>query len=54
VDISRRLEGDRATPKQIQVQFNALTQLSQLNILFFVEFQRTLQMDILTGEIADV
>lgn len=54
VDISRRLEGDRATPKQIQVQFNALTQLSQLNILFFVEFQKSLSMDILTGEIADV
>lgn len=54
VDISRRLEGDRESPKQIQVEFNALTSLSSLNFNFYVEHQKTIGLDVLTGMIADV
>lgn len=53
IDISRRLEGDRASPKQIQVEFTALTQLSQLNFLFYVEHQRQVDLNVLTGELLD-
>jgi hypothetical protein len=54
IDISRRLEGDKSAPKQVQVEFSALTTLSQLNILFYVEYARHISLDVLTGSIADV
>jgi hypothetical protein len=54
IDISRRLEGDKSAPKQVQVEFSALTTLSQLNILFFVEYGKEISLSVLTGEIADV
>lgn len=52
LDISRRLDSERLSPKQIQLQCNILTKMDEIELFIYLESARHITLDTASGQIS--